>query len=90
MYLPDQDGCQHHILLRLPADCLVAAQVLNDVKAAQRVLLTGTPLQNNVAELFMLMHFLDKGKFDDLEDFEAEFADISHGEQVRPSDNPLC
>lgn len=47
-----------------------------------RVLLTGTPLQNNIAELFMLMHFLDAGKFDDPDAFEAQFAEISQDEQV--------
>ncbi|KAL0291025.1 UNVERIFIED_CONTAM: CHD3-type chromatin-remodeling factor PICKLE [Sesamum angustifolium] len=34
-----------------------------------RVLLTGTPLQNNLDELFMLMHFLDAGKLLSLEKF---------------------
>ncbi|KAL0323654.1 UNVERIFIED_CONTAM: CHD3-type chromatin-remodeling factor PICKLE [Sesamum calycinum] len=42
-----------------------------------RVLLTGTPLQNNLDELFMLMHFLDAGKFGSLEDFQEEFKDSS-------------
>ncbi|CAN4076911.1 unnamed protein product [Withania somnifera] len=47
-----------------------------------RVLLTGTPLQNNLDELFMLMHFLDAGKFGSLEEFQQEFEDISQEEQV--------
>ena len=46
------------------------------------MLLTGTPLQNSLAELFMLLSFLDKSKFDSLEDFEHEFADISQEEQA--------
>ncbi|KAM7258418.1 hypothetical protein ACFE04_014159 [Oxalis oulophora] len=48
----------------------------------QRVLLTGTPLQNNLDELFMLMHFLDAGKFDSLEAFQEEFEDINQEEQI--------
>ncbi|KAJ6853702.1 CHD3-type chromatin-remodeling factor PICKLE [Iris pallida] len=48
----------------------------------QRVLLTGTPLQNNLDELFMLMHFLDDGKFPSIEDFQKEFKDINQEEQV--------
>lgn len=48
----------------------------------QRVLLTGTPLQNNLDELFMLMHFLDDGKFESLEDFQKEFKDINQEEQI--------
>ncbi|KAJ0984869.1 hypothetical protein J5N97_003225 [Dioscorea zingiberensis] len=47
-----------------------------------RVLLTGTPLQNNLDELFMLMHFLDAGKFASIEDFQKEFKDINQEEQV--------
>ena len=47
-----------------------------------RVLLTGTPLQNNLAELFMLMHFLDTTKFSSLEHFEGEFADLGESKQV--------
>ena len=57
-------------------------QALKEVTARHKLLLTGTPLQNNIAELFMLMHFLDKAKFGSLEEFEAEFANISHNEQV--------
>ena len=46
------------------------------------MLLTGTPLQNNLTELFMLMHFLDQGKFEDPDAFEAQFAEISQDGQV--------
>ncbi|KAH9321135.1 hypothetical protein KI387_015774, partial [Taxus chinensis] len=37
---------------------------------------------NNLDELFMLMHFLDAGKFGSLEEFQQEFEDISQEEQV--------
>ena len=57
-------------------------QILKEVKSEQRVLLTGTPLQNNIAELFMLLIFLDRGKFGDLERFEDEFKSISQQEQA--------
>ena len=59
--------------------------MLKSIQAELRVLLTGTPLQNNITELFMLMHFLDATKFDDPEAFEAQFADISQDEQVLSS-----
>ncbi|PQQ21046.1 CHD3-type chromatin-remodeling factor PICKLE [Prunus yedoensis var. nudiflora] len=49
---------------------------------SHRVLLTGTPLQNNLDELFMLMHFLDAGKFGSLEEFQEEFKDINQEEQI--------
>ncbi|XP_057845926.2 CHD3-type chromatin-remodeling factor PICKLE [Cryptomeria japonica] len=57
-------------------------QTLTQYSAKHRVLLTGTPLQNNLDELFMLMHFLDAGKFGSLEEFQHEFKDISQEEQV--------
>ena len=57
-------------------------QVLKDLSAKHRILLTGTPLQNNIAELFMLLHFLDNGKFGNLEEFENQFNDLSHEDQV--------
>jgi len=60
-----------------------AAQALMDLRTEQRVLLTGTPLQNSLAELFMLLSFLDASKFASLEDFENEFADISQEQQAR-------
>ena len=30
----------------------------------------------------MLLHFLDASKFHSLQDFEADFSDFSHGDQV--------
>lgn len=58
-------------------------QILKEVRSDHRILLTGTPLQNNIAELFMLLIFLDRGKFGDLERFEDEFKSISQEEQAR-------
>ncbi|KAH9622678.1 hypothetical protein KSS87_011394 [Heliosperma pusillum] len=55
---------------------------LKQFHSIHRVLLTGTPLQNNLDELFMLMHFLDAGKFGSLEEFQEEFKDINQEEQV--------
>ncbi|PIN15481.1 putative helicase [Handroanthus impetiginosus] len=56
--------------------------MLKQYSSRHRVLLTGTPLQNNLDELFMLMHFLDAGKFASLEDFQEEFKDINQEEQI--------
>ncbi|KAK9280656.1 hypothetical protein L1049_014353 [Liquidambar formosana] len=55
---------------------------LKQYLSRHRVLLTGTPLQNNLDELFMLMHFLDAGKFGSLEEFQEEFKDINQEEQI--------
>lgn len=48
-----------------------------------KLLLTGTPLQNNLEELFHLLNFLTPQKFNDLQNFQAEFADISKEDQVK-------
>lgn len=48
-----------------------------------KLLLTGTPLQNNLEELFHLLNFLNKDKFNDLAAFQNEFADVSKEEQVK-------
>ncbi len=37
------------------------------------VLLTGTPLQNNLSELYALLHFLDHTSFPSLDDWERRF-----------------
>ena len=67
-----------------PLPCM---QALKSLDVAHRVLLTGTPLQNNMAELFMLMHFLDAAKFDDPEAYEAQFATLDQGDQVHDADS---
>ena len=47
-----------------------------------KMLLTGTPLQNNLEELFYLLNFLTPSKFNDLEGFQSNFTDIAKEEQV--------
>lgn len=47
-----------------------------------RVLLTGTPLQNNVEELFSLLNFLEPTQFSSTEQFLQEFGDLKTEAQV--------
>ena len=47
-----------------------------------RVLMTGTPLQNNTQELWTLLNFIEPYKFPDLEDFESSFGNMANREQV--------
>jgi ATP-dependent DNA helicase len=46
---------------------------LQEYKSANRLLITGTPLQNNLTELWSLLHFLMPTIFDKLESFESWF-----------------
>ena len=47
-----------------------------------KVLLTGTPLQNTVEELFSLLHFLEPSQFPSESEFLKDFGDLKTEEQV--------
>ena len=47
-----------------------------------KVLITGTPLQNSIKELWCLLHFLQADKFPDCEQFEATHS-LQNAEHVR-------
>lgn len=47
-----------------------------------KVLLTGTPLQNTVEELFSLLHFLEPAQFPSEIEFLRDFGDLKTEEQV--------
>ncbi|KAL3673517.1 hypothetical protein V7S43_001225 [Phytophthora oleae] len=48
----------------------------------RKVLLTGTPLQNNTQELWVLLNYLEPVKFASLEEFNANFGQLHSQEQV--------
>ncbi|XP_060528036.1 chromodomain-helicase-DNA-binding protein Mi-2 homolog isoform X2 [Cylas formicarius] len=58
-------------------------KILSSYSIQYKLLLTGTPLQNNLEELFHLLNFLNPQKFNDLQIFQNEFADISKEDQVK-------
>ena len=45
-------------------------------------MLTGTPLQNNVEELFSLLHFLEPERFSNMEAFSLDFGNLKTDDQV--------
>ena len=83
-------------LSKVPWSCLVvdeahrlknsegrAVRDLNSLDFAGRVvLLTGTPLQNDTAELWSLLNFVDGRRFADKEDFESKFGAVKGAGQV--------
>ncbi|KAI9316427.1 P-loop containing nucleoside triphosphate hydrolase protein, partial [Dichotomocladium elegans] len=42
-----------------------------------RILMTGTPLQNNIRELINIMHFVDPDKFGDIETLEERYSGLT-------------
>jgi len=68
-------------------DCKLIAE-LRQLKTANRLLLTGTPLQNNLVELWSLLHFVLPEVFNDVEsflqwfDFEAAMGNADAAEKL--------
>ncbi|OQS05794.1 hypothetical protein THRCLA_02106 [Thraustotheca clavata] len=58
-------------------DCLLIKE-LKMARSENRLLLTGTPLQNNLSELWSLLNFLLPDVFDDLALFESWFSSGNH------------
>jgi SWI/SNF-related matrix-associated actin-dependent regulator of chromatin subfamily A member 5 len=58
---------------RIKNDESVLSQVLRKFKTRHRVLLTGTPLQNNLKELWALLNFLMPKLFDSADEFKELF-----------------
>ncbi len=47
-----------------------------------RLLLTGTPIQNNIEELWTLLHFIESKKFNSLPAFSSDFGGMTSTDQV--------
>lgn len=65
-------------------NCRLIKELLT-YNSANRLLITGTPLQNNIAELWSLLHFLLPEIFNDLNSFENWFdfsSVLDHGGQA--------
>ena len=54
----------------------------NHLSANFKMLLTGTPLQNNTTELWSLLNFLEPDRWGTAAEFEAEFGELKTHEQV--------
>ncbi|KAJ7071197.1 SNF2 family N-terminal domain-containing protein [Mycena amicta] len=52
---------------RLKSDASLLFRKLNELRTLHRVIMTGTPLNNNIRELFNLLSFLDSATWNDLE-----------------------
>ena len=52
---------------------------MSALRAKRKLVLTGTPLQNHVAELWSILSFLDSNKFNDVDAFLERFGKLSTG-----------
>lgn len=56
---------------------------LRQLNLEHRVLLSGTPLQNNISELFSLLNFLEPTQFNDADQFMTDFGSLKTEEEVQ-------
>jgi DNA repair and recombination protein RAD54B len=52
------------------------AKALNDLRTSRRIILTGTPIQNNLEEFFTLIDFINPGIFINYSKFKRVYSDI--------------
>lgn len=62
---------------RLKSDDSMIFKKLKELNTIHRVIMTGTPLNNNIRELFTLMNFLDPGGWSDLDALAKEYEELS-------------
>uniref|UniRef100_A0AC35TFK6 Chromo domain-containing protein n=1 Tax=Rhabditophanes sp. KR3021 TaxID=114890 RepID=A0AC35TFK6_9BILA len=64
-------------------NCKLIQGGFSAIRMEHRVLLTGTPLQNNIQELFSLLNFLEPTQFSSSGSFLEQFGDCQTEEQVQ-------
>jgi SNF2 family DNA or RNA helicase len=57
-------------------------RALQQFSTEYRLLLTGTPIQNNIEELWTLLHFIDAESFPSQEQFMEDFGELRDEAQV--------
>ncbi|XP_078374198.1 chromodomain-helicase-DNA-binding protein 4-like isoform X2 [Oculina patagonica] len=58
-------------------------KILSEYSIDYKLLLTGTPLQNNLEELWNLLNFLDPREFRSQNSFLTEFEDVAKEDQIK-------
>ncbi|KAI0778404.1 hypothetical protein BD413DRAFT_489884 [Trametes elegans] len=62
---------------RLKSDASLIFKRLKELKSFHRIIMTGTPLNNNIRELFNLMNFLDPDEWQDLEQLSKQYEELT-------------
>ncbi|MGV3773626.1 MAG: SNF2-related protein [Verrucomicrobiales bacterium] len=71
----------------------IARAIKNAVSSAPKVLLTATPLQNSIHELYGLVSVIDDFTFGDLKSFKAQFGTLRNEQEfaaLRERIKPIC
>ncbi len=72
---------------------VIANTLKNALAQKQKLLLTATPLQNSLLELYGLVSFIDEHTFGDVKSFREQFANASRGQvfqALKERLKPLC
>ena len=69
---------------RLKNSETVFFQLIKELRARFRLLLTGTPLSNKLSDLFSLLHFIAPSQFDNLQAVEEMFSGVAN-ETIEPN-----
>jgi hypothetical protein len=64
-------------------------QTLSQFHSLNKLLITGTVIQNSLRELWALLHFLHPNNFDTLHEFEKTYSDLSTGQSIDSLHNLL-
>jgi len=71
----------------------IANQLRDTLQGVNKLLLTATPLQNSLLELYGLVSFIDEHTFGDLKSFREQFSDLSNPrtfETLKARLRPIC
>jgi len=71
----------------------IAREIQNAIKPYRKVLLTATPLQNRIEELYGLVSFIDENTFGDLKSFKKQFVRKEGGidmQELKQRIKPIC
>jgi chromodomain-helicase-DNA-binding protein 4 len=60
-----------------------SVRAIKAINSKHRIVLSGTPLQNNVRELYTLLSFLYPDKYNDVETWLGDYGDLSSLENVQ-------
>ncbi|CAL2032997.1 unnamed protein product [Caenorhabditis brenneri] len=67
---------------RIKNEKVSLAVAVRSLRSSRRLLLTGTPFQNNVHELWALLYYLVPALFDDCDSFDEYFSSASMSDEV--------